>query len=202
MKNLKMLGLAVVAALALIAIVGAGSATATVLCKKNVTPCEGEAYGEKTAFKATVDKTLEFKFELGGGMSYSYTCTGSTMEGEITNAGAEKQNVIINLETFTLTNCSCPETAVLNVPSLAVEWTEGTMNGDVTTANLNVTFKCMGHCRYGDGKIGVLTGGAMGTIDLSGSLKKLEGGITCPASAKWIGSYTVTAPEPVYVAEK
>ncbi|HMI81035.1 MAG TPA: hypothetical protein VK480_04540 [Solirubrobacterales bacterium] len=201
MKNLKMLGLAVVAALALIAIVGAGSASATVLCKENVTPCEGKAYGEKVAFKATVDKTLEFKFELGGGSSYSYTCTGSTMEGEITNAGGAG-DVIIGLETFTLTNCSCPETVVLNAPSLAVAFTPETMNGDVTTANLNVTFKCMGHCRYGDGKIGVLTGGAMGTIDLSGSLKKLEGGITCPATAKWTGSYTVTAPEPVWVADK
>jgi len=204
MKYSKTLALAAVAALALIAFVGGGSASATVLCKENTTECgkEGKTYGEGTAFKATLDKTLEFKFELGGGMSYSYTCTGSTMEGEITNAGGAG-DVIIGLETFTLTNCSCPETTVLNAPSLAVAFTPGTMNGDVTTANLNVTFKCMGHCRYGDGKVGVLTGGAMGTIDLSGSLKKLEGNILqCPSSAKWTGSYTVTAPEPVWVAEK
>jgi len=205
MKYSKMLGLAAVAAVALVAIVGAGSASATptVLCKENNTECTkaGKTYGAMTAFKATVDKALVFKFDLGGGVTYSYTCTTSTMEGEITNAGGAG-NVLINLETFTLTNCTCPETTVLNAPSLAVAFVPGTMNGELTSAGMNVTFKCMGHCRYGDGVIGTLTGGAMGTIDLAGSLKRLEGGAFCPASASWSGSYTVTAPEPVWVAEK
>lgn len=202
MKHLKMVGLAAVAALALFAITGAGSASATVLCKKNLTPCGAETYG-KVAFKASLEsETTEFFFDLGAGKSYSYTCTGSTMEGNVTNVGSEKSNVIIGLETFTLTNCTCPETTVLSVPSLAVEWTSGTMNGGLTSANLDVTFNCMGHCKYGDGKIGVLTGGAMATIDVSGTLNKIEGGENCPATAKWTGSYTVTAPEPLYVAQK
>jgi hypothetical protein len=87
--------------------------------------------------------------------------------------------VIINLETFTLTNCSCPETTVVNDGSLAVAWTSGTMNVGLTSANLELTFKCMGHCKYGDGKIGVLTGGAMGTIDVSATLNKIKGGVFC-----------------------
>ncbi|HXR61850.1 MAG TPA: hypothetical protein VN732_11035 [Solirubrobacterales bacterium] len=205
MKYSKMLGLVAVATVALVATVGVGSASAgpTVLCKENNTECAkaGKTYGEGTVFKASVDKALVFKFELGGGVSYSYTCTTSTMEGEITNPGGAGP-VIIGLETFTLANCTCPQTAVLNAPTLAVAYVPGTMNGELTSAGMNVTFNCMGHCRYGDGVIGTLTGGAMGTIDLAGSLKRLEGGVNCPASAKWSGSYTVTAPEPVWVSEK
>ncbi|MGN6277070.1 MAG: hypothetical protein ACTHNP_14240 [Solirubrobacterales bacterium] len=47
MKSLKVLGLAVVAATALLA-VGAGSASATVLCKITSTPCgAANHYGER-----------------------------------------------------------------------------------------------------------------------------------------------------------
>lgn len=41
MKQVKMLGLAAVAALGLMAIVGAGSASATELCSSNTNPCGG-----------------------------------------------------------------------------------------------------------------------------------------------------------------
>lgn len=67
---------------------------------------------------------------------------------------------------------------------------------------MEVTFQCMEHCIYGDGKFGTLTAGAMGTVDVSATMNKIKGGVLCPATATWAASYTVTAPEPIYVAEK
>jgi hypothetical protein len=203
MKHLKTLCLAAVAAAALIAIAGSGTASATVLCKENLTPCEpAKIWPKNQAFKSSLEAGTEavftFKPPLG---TYQIKCQGSTMNGEIVNAGGEKANVIIELEPLTLENCGCPVT-VLKDGALSVEHVAGTMNGSLTSANMEVTFQCMEHCIYGDGKFGTLTAGAMGTIDVSATMNKIKGGVLCPATATWAASYTVTAPEPIYVAEK
>lgn len=199
MKHLKMLGIVVVAALASMAIVGAGSASATVLCKKDATPCGGEIWPKNQAFKSSLESGTEavFKFTVESG-SWEVKCTGSTMDGFIENAGGAG-DVIIDLETLTFTNCGCPVTT-LKEGSISVKYTATTMNGSVTTANRQVTFSCMAHCVYGDGSMGTLTGGAMGTIDVNGTMAKVSGSFLCPSSITWKASYTVTAPEPLYVA--
>jgi hypothetical protein len=186
---------------ALIAIVGAGSASATVLCKKNATPCGGEVWGKGQEFKSSSEGELVYKFKGAFG-EYSIACAESTLNGSISNAGGENADVLINIEEFTLANCTCPQTAVLENGSLAVAWTSGTMNGTLTVANMEVTFKCMGHCTYGGGKFGTLTGGVTGTIDVAATLNKTAGEFACPTTANLTGSYKVTSPAPFYVAEK
>lgn len=195
-----MLGLVVIAALALTAIIGAGSASATVLCKKNATPCGGENWAKNQAFKSSLETGTEavFKFTVESG-GWKVRCTTSTMDGSIENAGGAG-DVIVDLETLAFGNCGCPVNT-LKDGSISVKHTATTMNGSVTTANREVTFSCMAHCVYGDGAMGTLTGGAMGTIDVNGTMVKVSGSAFCPPTITWKASYTVTAPEPLYVAE-
>jgi hypothetical protein len=197
MKNLKIVGLATVAALALIAIAGVGSASATRLCAENATPCpEAKRYVLAQAFNSTLE-TGNVVFNAG---LYNVECTGSTINGSIENQGGAG-NVIIDLETITFAGCGCPVTAV-KTGSMSVEHTTGTMNGKLTTANIELTWNCMGHCIYGEGSFGTLTGGAMGTMDVNGTMNRVKGSPPgCPATVTWKGSYTVTTPEPLYVSE-
>lgn len=53
MKSMKILGLCLLGALAAMAIIGAGTASATKLCSINTSPCPaGNTYGKGTAIKA------------------------------------------------------------------------------------------------------------------------------------------------------
>lgn len=197
MKHLKMFVIAAVAVLTLIAIAGAGSASATRLCAENATPCpEAKRWKNGQAFTSSLE-TGNAVLDAG---FYKITCTGSSVNGEILNEGGAGA-VIIDLETVSFTGCGCPVTT-LKAGSISVEHTASTMNGKLTTANLEVTFNCMGHCIYGDGSIGTLTGGAMGTMDINGTMNRVKGSPpACPETIVWKGSYTVTTPEPLYVSE-
>ena len=56
-------------------------------------------------------------------------------------------------------------------------------------------------CIFDAGHTGVLTGGAMATIDWAGTLTKTAGNLGCPeGNATWNGAYTVTTPEPLWVS--
>jgi hypothetical protein len=197
MKHLKIFGLAAVAALALIAIAGVGSASATRLCAENATPCpEAKRWKNGQAFTSSL--------ETGGAVLdagfYRIECTTSSINGEILNEGGAGA-VIIDLETVSFANCGCPVTT-LKAGTMSVEHTASTMNGKLTTANLEITFNCMGHCIYGEGALGTLTGGAMGTMDVNGTMNRVAGAAPgCPATINWKGSYTVTSPEALYVSE-
>lgn len=199
MKHMKTIALAAVAVAALVGLAGAGSASATVLCKKNATPCGAESWPKNQAFNSSLETGSEavFKFTVEGG-GYEIRCTTSTMNGFIENAGGAG-DVIIDLEVLTFGNCGCPVNT-LKEGTISVKYVATTMNGTVTTANREVTFNCMAHCVYGDGTMGTLTGGAMGTIDVNGTMAKIAGGVLCPNSITWKAAYTVTAPEPLYVA--
>ena len=198
MRYLKMLGLASAAATALIAIGGVGTASATVFCKENVTPCPAEKkWGATTEFSSSLESALAV---IKAGV-VEVRCSTSTLAGTINNAGGEGASVIVKLETFSFGNCNCPVTT-LKAGSVSAAWTPGTMNAGLTTANTELTFNCMGHCIYGEGPLGALTGGAMATIDVEGTMKKIAGPGTCPASATIEADYTVNTPAALYVADK
>ncbi|HEX5928173.1 MAG TPA: hypothetical protein VFY48_02160 [Solirubrobacterales bacterium] len=198
MKHLKTLGLAAVAVAALMATAGAGSASATVFCKENATPCPAEKrWAVNTEFKSSLEAGQAV---IKAGLA-EIKCGKSNVNGSISNAGAEGAPVILKLEQFSFEECGCPVTT-LKPGSMSAAWTNGTMNAGLTIANTQVTFNCMGHCIYGEGPLGALTGGAMATMDVDATLNKVAGGAFCPATATLEADYTVTAPEPLYVAEK
>lgn len=85
MKHVKMLGLAAAAAAALMAIVGAGSASADRLCSQNQTPCEAaNVMPAGTIYTATLKEGTEMKWSAGFS---NIRCTSSSVELEQTSAG-------------------------------------------------------------------------------------------------------------------
>jgi len=198
MKYVKMLGLAAVAAMALMAFVGAGTASATVLCSTNISSCPaGQKWPLGTQIEFTVTSGtsaawLETENEL------LETCTGGKIKGEITNAGSSTESVKIKATEVSWTGCTVP-TTTNGLGTLEIQYESGS-NGLVKMSSgfkftQNTIF--FGSCVYGSGtgiNLGTLTGGASGSagIDVNTVLGGGEG-ICCP-SAKWSEHFTLTGP--------
>ena len=83
------------------------------------------------------------------------------------------------------------------------EWTHnGTLT--FTETEIEVAIKTIFgvvKCKYAPGHSGILTGGAMATIDISGSYPIVGvGGLCGKGNAVVKGSYTVKSPEPLWVS--
>jgi hypothetical protein len=214
MKCLKVFGLAAVGAIALMAFLGASSASATVLCKttpvSNSCP-SGWHYPKGTVIDGTVDTSIH----LVAGPIDS-TCTISTVKGKTANTGSATETVSGNIETLTFTGCTCPTTVTAN-GSLEIHWIAGTDNGTLTGKNTNVEVVCSGiTCTYGTASTGTHIGlvtesvanSSAATLDIGNpatgkgaTLPKLGGSFLCPSTGELTGSYWITEPKPLYVAE-
>ncbi|HEV2858724.1 MAG TPA: hypothetical protein VGW80_10015 [Solirubrobacterales bacterium] len=206
MKYAKMLGLALVAAAALMAFVGAGTASATKLCKNNLntTTCS-ESYGTGTVIDATLagEKPSAILETTGG--TVLDTCTSSTVKGKTATAGSSTETVKGPIEELTWGGCT-KETKTLTTGELEIHHIAGTDNGTLTAKDTQVTVNGLFEnesCVYGAGTgtdLGVVTGGATATITINALVKRVTGGFSCPAETRWTASYTVTAPKPLYVS--
>jgi hypothetical protein len=192
MKYAKILGLAAAAAMALMAFVGAGSASATVL-----TSPTGTVLPEGTVIEATQKGSAVLE-ETGG--TTLDTCTGSTASGKT----IEKEGTPLrgNIETLDWSGCIAPTVTTVN-GSLSVEAT-GEENGTVSGNGSKVTVGIFGvSCIYGTGggtTLGTATGGEPATIDINAAINLQEGGLLCPKTTRWTATYTVTKPNPLYVS--
>lgn len=213
MKHLKTLGLAVMAAAALMAFVGTGTASATFtsLCKAPTTNeaglpiCEGEhLYPANTRIHAELQAGSRLSIAGGPGV---VECPQSTLE-----AFTEQKTEIplgANVTAWTFGGCKNGaeevEVKTINPGTLDIEiidlpnWTH---NGTLTFTRTEVTvfFKNLKlDCIYAPGDTGTLTGGPMATIDLIGNWPRVAGGAACPPNVNVSGFYTVTSPEPLWV---
>jgi len=204
MKYLKILGLAAVAAMALMAF--AGSASATVLrSTSGILPAGTEIdaslkAGTSASLTDTAGHTL-------------VTCTASTVKGKTANAGSatetvkgtvEKANLTFGTET---TKCTVTVTTTEG-GELEIHWISGTTNGTLTAKGFKIDINTVlfGVCTYiaGEGiDLGTLTGSTTGeaTMDINAVVKLVSGGGICEPTAKWVGTYTVTTPKPLWVEE-
>jgi hypothetical protein len=217
MKYLKMLGLAAVAAMALMAFVGAGTASATVLCKTQLTTgcaASGWDYPAGTTIDATLKSpTSTATLETTGGTTLD-TCTGSTVHGKTETTGSSTTTVSGKLTSelnaegdpkgLTWSGCTVP-TTTLAAGSLEIHWISGTDNGTLTASGAEVTVNTgfFGACVYGTGTgkdLGTLLGGSPATLAISTNvtLTKNESGL-CPSETKWTATYEVTTPKPLFV---
>jgi hypothetical protein len=99
MKYLKMLGLAAIAAAALTAILGAGTASATKLCENNQTANCTSHVVKGSTLKFTAESSVKFSGAFGIVFD---TCTESTMEGPTTGTGGvDGVAVTVNVNTLT-----------------------------------------------------------------------------------------------------
>jgi hypothetical protein len=207
MKYLKMLGLAAIAAMGLMAFVGAGSASATVLCTTTTTPScvnsatEVDKYAAGTVIDATLKNGGSATLTSSSGGTIA-TCTGGTVKGKISNAGSAAATVSGNIESLTWTGCSQTTHTVAN-GSLEIHHVSGTHNGTVTGNGSQVTVAIFGtSCTYGTGEgthLGTLTGGTEPILKIATTVSRTAGGFLCPLTAGWDAEYVVTEPHSLFV---
>jgi hypothetical protein len=193
MKYVKMLGLAAVAAAALMAFVGASSASATVLTSPKGTVVKT---GTTITAKAEGTTTLTTSF-------LNITCNASEVSGPTTNESGTTVNG--EVKTLTFTSCNCPVT-VIKKGTLAIALTTAP-NGSLQSTGAEVTVNCSTifgtiHCIYVTNKtnLGTLTGssttGATATMDISSAdIPRLSTSGLCDETANWDAKYEVTSPD-------
>ena len=191
MKHLKMLGLAMMAAMALAAFSGAGSASATVLCKVATNPCPLESrYPVGTAIDASL--TAGTSMLLEGEFGSIDTCTGSTLSAKSTTAGSSTQTVSLAVEGWTFIACTM-EAKLTSKGEMEVHWISGTNNGTLTARGVSGT---AANCSWSLKEwttIGTIKGGNPAEIELSMPITQI-----CWWQ-RMTARYTVTAPKPLYV---
>ncbi len=201
MKYLKILGLAAIAAAALMAFVGAGTASATTLT------CTEPAGTKVTCPAGTlIHATSEGHAVLDSSVLGNIECE-STVQGKTSNAGGTAETVKGNIEALTFEPCTeNPVVVVLAKGSLEIH-TEGTNannNGTLTSTGTEVTIEKFGfHCIFKTsatdlGKVtGSTTTKATATLDISATIPRTGGrsGAFCGASAPWTGSYKIDTPD-------
>jgi hypothetical protein len=208
MKSLKMLSLVTAATAALLASLGAGSASATVLCSEHKIPCpESKIYAAGTTVSASLEAKGSSIFRETGGTVLN-TCTSSNLAGSTSNQGKENEAIKGAISTFDLTGCS-NATAVTEAGSFEIGYilVENNTVANLTFKGTKVTITPFGviDCIYGAGSgtfIGTMTGGKPGLIHVKTTLAKVGGSALCPPDAVWEAPYEINAPFPVYFKDK
>jgi len=199
MKYAKMLALAAVAAGALMAFIGAGTASATVLCSTTAEPCPaGQNWAAGTTLDFSIPSGSSAKLTTTEGEAID-TCTTSTVKGKITNAGSATETVAGSVEELTWGSCTFP-TNTITKGSLEVHKIAGTSDGTVTaggTFEVTVNTIFFGSCIFKVEKgvdLGKLLEGKPATFEANAVATKVVGGGVCPESALWSAKYTLTSP--------
>jgi hypothetical protein len=212
MKYLKILGLTVVAATALMAVMGVSSAAAnseTALCKVNQTVCPAASqYPAGTHFEAKLvpnteailKGNVEVKCKKSTVTGFTRTQTSKPLHGEITHLAFEecsgcKKVTSLNLPyTATLTHLG-PGTSSLTVEPRA----GGGGNPSATLQECPFGL----HCTASTPSITLdVTNTASGTprIKAVNEVLNMSGGFGCGTTATWNAEYEIVTPHPVYVA--
>jgi len=205
---LQLFGLTVMAAVTLMALAGTGAASATVICKTNTTPCS-EKYPAGTLYKASLTTGTSSKVTTTGGTTLN-TCTTSSLVGETENLGGATETVHgpVAASDLTFSNCSAGSVTTIEGGDTETHSIAGTANGTYTARGFEITVNTIfGPCTFVAGTethIGMVTGGPTATVDVNAVITRKAGDSdegTCPSSVRWVGTYTVTTPAPLYVKE-
>jgi hypothetical protein len=204
MKYLKMIGLAVVAAMALVAFVGASSASAVTLCKANEETCAaGNRYPSGTVIKAHSPEAVLKGFA-------TVTCESDVVD----ETKAETGNPLLDLITsLTFTNCKgCEKAEAINLPyKTELFWTSGT-NGSLKVSSdgkgspgANLTncsgFNCTFVAKGGVATLSVTGGNPAKVTATNVALERTGGSFLCGGTATWNAVYTATSPTSIWVSK-
>jgi hypothetical protein len=215
MKYLKILGLAAVAAMALMAVAGAGTASATELCTVNTSPCPAASkYNSGTVIEAS-STNATLTSSLG-----NVVCTGSSIKGTTTSSGGSKLSVEGTMESLSFSGCTlttpfsttkhnCTVTGInLHYKGVAAKTTQP--NGTLTvtsggSGDPGAKVDCGANvlrCQFTSPSIVLdVTGGSPATVlakEESLNRTVYEGGL-CPSTSTWDATYTVTKPHALYL---
>jgi hypothetical protein len=190
MKYLKILGLAAIAAMALMAF--AGTASATVLNNGSGNLGKG----------ALIKSSLEGSSVLSSGETTLNTCTGGQFTSEVSNPGGSAATVSGPNTTIDFENCASAVHTVLS-GTLEIHHITGTTNGTVTASGVVIRNTIFGtSCDYESGTalhLGTLTGGKKATLHINVNVKESSPKFLCPDTANWTATFRVTSPETLNV---
>ena len=140
MNHTKILGLAAIVAAALMALIGAGSASATTL-----TAPDGTTLAAGSLITAEAEGTVTLHPPFG-----DITCEKSHVEGKTSNTGSTSETVKGNISTLSFTSCNATVT-VVKTGSLEIhtQETKANNNGTLTSSGTEVTVEFIGtHCIF------------------------------------------------------
>jgi hypothetical protein len=204
MKHIKIMGLAIVAALAVMAMAGAASASAaTTVCSTNTAPCTGTTYGSGTKIasqlKAGADATLTTN--IG-----NVTCLKSTVAGSLTNSEGHGE-----ISSLTFTECSLGSTPCtvksVNTPYTAQATATSGGNGTLTVnaksggGNPGASVECgfLINCTFSSTDLVLdVQGGTTPLIKAISEPLSRSGGF-CPETSNWDAEYEITTPKPLFL---
>jgi hypothetical protein len=210
MKYAKMLGLAVVAAAALTAFVGAGTASAKegVLCSTTSNPCNSKwAVGTVLDFSLKSGTSVKMTNKANGETLDTCKGTGTTIKGKLTANPAASGTATGEITELLWKECTFPTTTVAGFAGkLTVERIAGTSNGTVRAdAETRFTFNSVlfGSCVYGfksGAHLGVITEGTAATPATfkteNAELERLTGSqAVCPEKQQLTAEYVLTEPK-------
>lgn len=201
MKYLKMAGLVVAAALVLVALAGPGSASATVLCKEDKSPC-GSDFPAGTEVKGQLPAGVTNLWRKSG--KVIDTCSAATLVGFTSNTGGLSSAVFLPLKTLTWSACSIKR-EVIQPGTLEISYT-GASETVGTLKWKEVQFKESG-CTYGLGSTPVHVGRMKksataltpATFEIDMTFGPISG-FPCAESVELESFYSLTAPLPLYVS--
>ena len=214
MRHFKLLSLAAMAVLALVAFAGAGSASATVLCGTSASPCASPLPNDTTLRMDIKTSTNMLMTTSGGFVNPTFTCTSSALDLTTTSAGgAAVTNLAGDLRGMTLSGCSSANPAgcssawtVTGLPTAwSVMWTTGN-NGTLSLATPVMTVSCVlsgipVNCSFGNGGsvTGSVTGGTPAEVRFINQTLAITAGFGCPTAAQVNATYSVTTPSPLFL---
>jgi len=201
MKHLKLIGLAGVVAMAAIGIGGAGTASATVLCKATESPC-GEANLIKKGAEFVADTEGRTLIEETSGLIIE-SCTGGTLSTTISGQGGaiETVNIATVPSTWAWSGCEAGGLSATESGTLELQHLAGTDHGTLTGKGFGIKITTP-ECTYvsaSGNEVGRITGGASPKIDVHSVLVKSKGSLICPQYVIWVANYKITKPASFYV---
>lgn len=209
MKYVKMLALAALAAGALMALIGSGTASAAVICSTTLDPCPiTQKWPGNTAIDFSIVAGQSAHLETTTGTELD-TCKNSTIRGKLTVAGGEGVTATGPVEELTWGSCTFTTTTV-TAAALEIKKVAGTSNGTVLADEfieggvlkekrfeITINTPLFGSCTYGvepNKSLGELTEGNPAIFHANVVVERFGGAVDCPATARWTATYTLTAP--------
>jgi hypothetical protein len=204
-KTLKLIGLAALAAMALMAYAGVGTAAAseTMLCKSatNSPSCaESDRYPEGTTFEAVSSGKIKI---LNG--PNTIECN-STAKGQTGKGGEE---AAVNFSSWTFSNCNlgCKEVNFKALPSGSLRWgsgSNGTLNLHEGTGRPTLSLYCpfvYEHCTYTFPNLSFQGGSTAQLVATKAAMKWLSGTkYFCKGELQLEATFNVNSPTPAYLA--
>jgi hypothetical protein len=206
-KHLKFFVLALAATGTLVMLGGAGSASATVLCKITATPC-GAANHVSAGSLIEAELKPGTAAVLEAPMNPTITCSTGGLVYKTETTGGAASTVAGSTVRWPSLECHAngigADIAVTILGQFEFHHISGTENATITAKNVEFWFKytflesgwCKAKSPEGSTDFGTLVGGASPTIVVNASFTT---SFSCGMTANFKAEYTITNPKPLYV---